>query len=98
MAAVTIRPIDRMNNEWEALGRSPDARRAALTLARVEPEIADLKVTDLSQLVDRLRQSRDACEQDRAARVIQAMLRSSSAHPLVPRAILQAMLPGLVGV
>lgn len=87
-----------MNEEWAGLGRCPDARRAALALARVEPDVAALRVTDLAQLVERLRQSADPCERDRAARIVQVMLRSSAAHPLIPRAILQAMLPGLVAV
>ena len=48
--------------------------------------------------VDALRHPKDAADRARAARVIQAMLRSQGVHPLVPRAVLQAILPGLVSV
>jgi hypothetical protein len=98
MSATKPRPIDRMNAEWAGLGRCPDARRAVLALSRAEPIVARLHVTDLRQLVERLRTGPERADREHAARVIQAMLRSSAVHPLVPRALLQAMVPGLVTV
>jgi hypothetical protein len=87
-----------MNAEWAGLGRSPDARRAAIALSRAEPIVARLHVTDLLELVERLRTGPDEAARVHAAQVIRAMLRSSGAHPLVPRALLQALVPGLVAV
>lgn len=96
--AATMRPIDRMNAEWAWVGRSPEARAATEALARAEPLVRASGARDLVALVGGLRGARDAAGRDRAAHVVQAMLRSAGTHPLVPRAILQALVPGLVGV
>lgn len=92
-----------MDEDWAAVRRSPASRSAAARLAAAEPVVATLDVTDLGQIVSWLRPSRHFRSDQgpgpaRAASVLQAMLRSQRVHPLVPRAILQAVLPGLVGV
>lgn len=94
------RPIDRMASEWEAIGRSEDSRLALQLLAASEPAIASAGVSDLGQLVDSLRCSGSGPESVRAdaAFVIRAMLRSEAVHPMIGRAILQALVPGLVTV
>ncbi|MHB1585248.1 MAG: hypothetical protein ACYC0E_16025 [Acidimicrobiales bacterium] len=98
MPSVTRRPIDQLTAEWRATSRSPESRRAARLLASVEEPVAALAVDDLGELVDALRRARGTGQRASAALVLRAMLRSQSVHPLVPRAVLQAMLPGLVTV
>jgi DNA-directed RNA polymerase specialized sigma24 family protein len=60
--------------------------------------VASLGVADLGELVEYLRHCETEDDRRRAARVIQAMLRSQAVHPLVTRAVLQAIVPGLVAV
>lgn len=98
MSPVTRRPIDQLTAEWRVTGRSPAARTALRLLSQTEDSVAALGVTDLAELVDALRQARGPSERARAALVLRAMLRSQSVHPLVPRAVLQAIVPGLVTV
>ncbi|HEY1733078.1 MAG TPA: hypothetical protein VGG23_01435 [Acidimicrobiales bacterium] len=98
MAQLRFRPIDRLNEEWAALAPSPSSCDALARLAAREPTVAALGVDDLGSLVERLRTARGTQGRANAARVFQAMLRSQSAHPLLPRAVLQAVVPGLVTV
>jgi hypothetical protein len=93
-----FRPIDQLTAEWAGSSRTAEARRALGLLADAETEIAALGVEDLAELVASLRQPRSVAGRTSAARILQAMLRSQSVHPLVSRAILQALLPGLVTV
>ncbi len=98
MPSVTRRPIDQLTAEWRVTSRSPASRTATRLLAAAEEPIDALDVRDLGELVDALRHARAPGQRASAALVLQAMLRSQSVHPLVPRAVLQAMLPGLVMV
>jgi hypothetical protein len=92
-----FRPIDQMAAEWDSVSRTPESRQAVRRLADVEPVVASLHVADLGSLVQVLRDGRGD-RRVRSAHVIQAMLRSQSVDPLLPRAILQAVVPGLVTV
>ncbi|MHB8221171.1 MAG: hypothetical protein ACYDHU_12760 [Acidimicrobiales bacterium] len=94
----TLRPIDRLNAEWEATCHSARSRHGLALLALAEPEVAALGVRDLGELVAVMGKAGDPSERDRAARCFQAMLRSQDAHPMVPRAALQSVVPGLVTV
>lgn len=87
-----------MAAEWRALGHSPGARQALDRLAAAEPDVAAAGATDLGSLVAILHRARGPAERDRAAALVRAMLRSLDLHPLVPRALLQALVPGLVTV
>jgi hypothetical protein len=98
MTHLRFRPIDRLNAEWAGVGSSPESREAFAKLAAVEPVIAALGVVDLGSLVDRLRSASGALGRADAACAFRAMLRSQSVHHLVPRAVLQAVVPGLVAV
>ncbi|HMD46360.1 MAG TPA: hypothetical protein VKG43_09380 [Acidimicrobiales bacterium] len=91
-------PIDQLTAEWEATGRTRSSREALGRLGAAEPEIARLGMADLGELVALLRLARRTAEREHAALVIRAMLRSQGVHPLVARATLQALLPGLVTV
>ncbi|HEX4083167.1 MAG TPA: hypothetical protein VHX40_09410 [Acidimicrobiales bacterium] len=96
-----LQPINRLDADWRATRRSAASKDALRQLAAAEEVVAALCLADLGDLgdlVDALRHPKDAADRARAARVIQAMLRSQGVHPLVPRAVLQAILPGLVSI
>lgn len=103
-----LRPIDRLASDWRAQCRLPAARTALAALAAREPDVAAVDAEDLGELVSwltapGLRSPRSAeapLEHRRvhAARVLRAMLRSAPEHPLIARGIVQALVPGLVGV
>lgn len=103
MSNVALRPIDQLTRHWAADGRSAASVAALDRLAAAEPSIAALGAHDLGDVVVYVGNRSDhpssrGASMPAAAAVIQAMLRSQHVHPLIPRAILQAMLPGLVGV
>ena len=85
-----------MAAEWRVRSRSPDSRIAAARLAAAEDVVASLQAADLGDVVAALRLPVATADRERAPRVLQAMLRSQRVHPLIPRAILQAIMPGLV--
>ncbi len=93
-----LRAIDHLAAEWEVTSRQPSSRRALQALASAEPEVAALGADDLGGLVAALRRARSSHARAEAAGVLRAMLRSQAVDPLVPRAILQAIIPGLVTV
>ena len=93
-----LRPIDHLRTEWEVMSRSPQSRQALRSLAAAEDRVAAVGGEHLGDLVAALRRAHGATARARAAGVVQAMLRSQEVHPLVPRAILQAVVPGLVTV
>ena len=94
----THHPIDQLHADWAGCCHTQAARQAASALAAAEPDIALTGATDLGELVDWLETRQGARERAQAAAVIRAMIRSQSLDPLVPRTLLQAVLPGLVGV
>ncbi|MHB8320265.1 MAG: hypothetical protein ACYDEP_13745 [Acidimicrobiales bacterium] len=87
-----------MNAEWEVTGKSPESRRAAVLLADAEPLVAALEVRDLGELLTELQHLTSSPPAGDPAQILRAMLRSQGVHPLVGRCILQALIPGLVGV
>lgn len=113
MPTVALRPIDHLARDWRALSRSRASRDAFALLAQEEPVVAASHGQDLGDLVESLLGAarggrapagpprgapRRAPRAEHGARVVQAMLRSARLHPLVPRALLQGLVPGLVGV
>jgi hypothetical protein len=102
----TLRPIDRLADDWEARRRSQASKDALRALARVEPEVARVGANNLGDLVEALvgsptagcREGRGHEERERAAALFRATLRSGRVHPLVSRALVQALVPGLVGI
>jgi len=98
MGHLTVRPIDGLNAEWDATCHSAGSRHGLALLALAESEVAALGVCDLGELVAIMARPGGPAERDRAARLFGAMLRSQDVHPLVPRAALQSVLPGLVTV
>jgi hypothetical protein len=55
-------------------------------------------VNDLAELVSALSPSSAALSRNEAAAVITAMLKSATVDPLIPRAIIQALIPGILGL
>jgi hypothetical protein len=98
MNSVAFRPIDQLAAEWETVGRGRESENAWLALTGREPDLASVAVSDLHDLVAHLRGAPKAGGRTDAALIVRAMLRSEDAHPLLPRAILQALVPGLVSV
>ena len=90
--------IRQLRSEWRALGSCGAARTACTRLAACEPVIAHLNVEDLAELVSALSTSSAALSRNEAAAVLAAMLKSATVDPLVPRAIIQALIPGILGL
>ena len=88
--------IRQLRAEWQALRTTPQSRTACLRLTACEPVIAHLQVNDLAELVDLLSLSSHRLSRNEAAAVITAMLRRAGIDGLIPRAIIQALIPGVV--
>lgn len=114
MNLTALRPMTLLDNDWCALCHSPTSKEALERLAAAEPLVARLGARDLGDLVGMLRGHRapgspsssldtqedrgGVRDRDLPAAVVRAMLRSAGVHRLVPRAIVQALTPGLVSV
>src|ERR1035437_9056760 len=90
--------IKRLRSEWQAIGTTPQSIAACHRLAEIEPVVADLEVGNLAELVAALSISSGALSRNEAAEVITAMLRSADVDALVPRAIIEALIPGLLAL
>jgi hypothetical protein len=93
-----FQPIDQLMIDWQAVGRGAESERVLTLLASQESAVASTGARDLHELVAMLRGAIGDQGGTWAPGVLQAMLRSGSLHPLIPRSILQAILPGLVTV
>jgi hypothetical protein len=90
--------IQRLRSEWQALGTAPPSRAACHRLAESELVVASLEVGDLAELIAALSLSSDRLARHEAAAVITAMLRSAAVDGLIPRAIIQALIPGVLAL
>jgi hypothetical protein len=95
MDTPTIRHIRR---EWHAIATTPASRTACRRLAECEPVVADLEVDNLAELVAVLSLSSGRLSRNEAAEVIAAMLSSAGVDLLIPRAIIEALIPGLLAL
>jgi hypothetical protein len=98
VASMDSPTIRQLRNEWRAIGSSRASRTACHRLAVCEPVIARLDVDDLAELVAALSTSSGALSRNEAAEVIAAMLRSATVDVLISRAIIQALIPGILGL
>ena len=90
------RTVTCMERDWAAVGTSAAARVAAAQLGLAEPVVAALGARDLAQVVAAISTRSRWTASDRGHAVVAAMVRSAGVHPLVPRAVVQAMMPGIV--
>src|ERR1035441_6570112 len=90
--------IRRLRSEWQAIGTTPQSIAACHRLAQCEPVVADLEVGNLAELVAALSPSSARLTRNEAAAVITAMLRSADVDELIPRAIVQALIPGVLAL
>jgi hypothetical protein len=95
MGSPTIRHL---RTEWLAIGTTPQSAAACHRLAQCEPVVDRLKVDNLAELVAALSPSSGRLSRNEAAEVITAMLRSVDVDALVPRAIIEALIPGVLAL
>jgi len=88
--------IRHLRSEWLAIGAAPPSNSACHRLAQCEPVVADLEVDNLAELVTALSLSSGQLSRNESAEVITAMLRSADVDALVPRAIIEALIPGVL--
>src|SRR5664280_1672712 len=90
--------IKRLRSEWQAIGTTPQSTTACHRLAECESVVARLEVGNLAELVAALSISSGRLSRNEAAEVIAAMLRSADVDALVPRAIIEALIPGILAL
>jgi hypothetical protein len=90
--------IRRLRSEWQAIGTTPPSIAACHRLAQCEPVVDRLQVGNLAELVAALSLSMGLLSRNAAAEVITAMLRSAGVDALVPRAIIEALIPGILAL
>ena len=98
VAAMDSPTIRRLRTEWQAIGTTPQSSAACHRLAQCEPVVDRLEVDNLAELVTALSLSSGRLSRNEAAEVITAMLRSADVDALVPRAIIEALIPGLLAL
>ena len=89
--------LDHLRSEWAIISRSRDSRTAAVLLAAAHPTVRELSPRDLGAVVELLEPGSRLTQVERAHLAAQLLV-SAPQHPLIARALLQTLLPGLVGV
>src|ERR1035437_948537 len=90
--------IRHLRSEWQAIGTTPQSIAACHRLAQCEPVVHQPKAGNLAELVAALSLSSGRLSRNEAAEVIAAMLRSADVDALVPRAIIEALIPGVLAL
>jgi DNA-directed RNA polymerase specialized sigma24 family protein len=104
--------IDQMDVEWRSIGRTRSAIRALQEVARRDPGLGRLVFGDGDgdaggtpapcptpcDLVVNMRRATGRVQREEAARLVRVLLREAGADPFIPRLLVQALLPGLIGV
>jgi DNA-directed RNA polymerase specialized sigma24 family protein len=102
-----ITPIDHMTAEWRSVGRSGAAVRALQRVADRDPAMAllvrgsgvDPPVCPTPvDLLEHMRRATGRSGREGAAALVRVLLREAPVDPLIPRMLVQALLPGLVSV
>ena len=89
--------LDHLRSEWAGISRTRASRTATALLATAHPSIMRLSPRDLGEVVTLLEPGSRLSQVERA-HLAACLLVSAPEHPLVARALLQTLLPGLVGV
>ncbi|HEX3796198.1 MAG TPA: hypothetical protein VHV57_17025 [Acidimicrobiales bacterium] len=101
--------IEQLTCEWRTLGRSGPATGALHKLADRDPALAALVYDDgpagpparcptPHDLIEHMRQATGRHQRELAASYVSIMLREAKVDPLVPRILLQALIPGLFSI
>ncbi len=102
-----VTPIAQLTSEWRSLGRSSAAVDALHRVATTDPGLTTLvhgtgtgppQCPTPRDLVEHLRRAKSRVCREEAARLVRILLREAAADPLIPRIVVQAMLPGLINV
>ncbi|MFZ0250958.1 MAG: hypothetical protein WAL61_13510 [Acidimicrobiales bacterium] len=109
--STTTRPrvalIDQMAAEWKSIGRSRDAvqclrtaagRDAGLSLLVLGTDRCPPRCPTPCDLVEHLRRASGKSQREEAARLVRVLLREAGADAFLGRMLVQALVPGLVGV
>jgi hypothetical protein len=89
--------LDDLRLEWRSIGRSPASRRAAKQLYGHHPPLQGRGVRDLADVV-LLLEPKGGLSQLERAELVTALLELAPEDPIIVRALLQTLLPGLVSV
>ncbi len=96
-----------MEVEWRSIGRTRPAVVALERAARNDAGLGLLVLGDEGKpascptpcdLVDHLRRASGRTERDEAARLVRVLLREARVDPFISRLLVQALVPGLIGV
>ena len=90
-------PLDHLRAEWAGIAHTRESRMAAALLAADHPDILVLAPRDLGEVVSLLEPTSRLSQIERA-HLAAHLLASAPDHPLIARALLQTLLPGIVGV
>jgi hypothetical protein len=93
-----IKEIEALAAEWVVLARSREGREAAAILSERSEATAAYDACTLRQLLDAMHQATGVEQRTQAAQVVADSLANLDAHPLLPRFLLQALVPGLLSV
>jgi hypothetical protein len=88
--------LGRLRDEWRTISRSAESRRSGTAFALRHPDLALVGVHDLGDIVLALEARGGRTVEQRAA--IVAGLLEDAADPMIHRALLQTLLPGVVSV
>jgi len=88
--------LGRLREEWRRLGRSTTSRRCGTAFALRHPELALAGARDLGDVVDAL-EPRGGRSVLQRAQIVACMLEDAD-DPMIHRALLQTLLPGVVSV
>jgi len=86
-----------MRAEWRRLRRSRASEEGAAALLATRPKLRRHAIVDLGDVVDLLEPAGGLRPIERA-QLVEALLEAAGEHPMIRRALLQTLLPGLVGV
>ena len=89
--------LDDLRTEWRSLGRSRPARTALEHLRATHPPLAEMRAQDLCEVVELLEPHSGLSQLERA-QLAACLLSCADKDPLIARALLQTLLPGLVAV
>jgi hypothetical protein len=99
--------IDQMAAEWHWAGRAPSSVRVLRAVASRDAELGRLVLGGETEpppcptpfdVVAHMRQAKGRAEREAAAHLVRVLLREACGDPFVGRMLVQALVPGLVGV